>query len=267
MELQVTGLVGQEQAKTKEIELVNVELAGARELYAKGLMPISKFTALQREATRLEGERGSIIAGIGQAKGKIAETELAILRVDRDLSSEVGNELRDVEAKIAEYEERKVTAEDQIRRVDIRSPQDGTVHQSIAHTIGGVVGPGEQIMLVVPFADMLMVEAKVAPQDIDQLQMGQPAQLRFSAFNQRTTPELTGTVRQISADAVTDPRTNLSAYVVRVGLDAEQQARLGELKLVPGMPAEVFFQTGERKAMSYFMKPLRDQLSRTFRED
>ena len=159
-------------------------------------MPITKLTSLEREATRLEGERGQLTASVAQAKGKISELELQIIQIDRDLASEVGKDLREAEGKIGEFVERKVAAEDQLKRIDIRAPQDGTVHQSTAHTVGGVVNAGgEPIMLIVPDTDTLMVEAKVQPQDIDQLQLGQKAVLRFSTFNQRTTPELNGTRR------------------------------------------------------------------------
>ena len=125
---------------------------------------------------------------------------------------------------------------------------------------------GETIMLVVPRADNLTVEAKIAPQDIDQLQLGQTAMLRFSAFNQRTTPEITGTVSRISADITTDERTDASYYTIRVAMSAEEIARLGDVALVPGMPVEAFVKTGDRKVLSYLVKPLTDQIARAFRE-
>ena len=264
---EIGGLSAQLGAKQQEIVLVQKELKGARELWDKNLMPITKLTSLEREATRLEGERGQVTASIAQAKGKISELELQIIQVDRDLASEVGKDLREAEGKIGEFVERKVAAEDQLKRVDIRAPQDGTVHQSTAHTVGGVVNAGgEPIMLIVPDTDTLMVEAKVPPQDIDQLQLGQKAVLRFSTFNQRTTPELNGTVSRISADATQDQRTGVNSYTIRIALPPQEIARLGDVKLVPGMPVEAFLQTGDRKAMSYLVKPLMDQITRAFRE-
>ncbi len=185
----------------------------------------------------------------------------------RRLSSEVGKELREIDAKIGEFLERKVAAEDQLRRVDIRAPQDGTVHQSTVHTVGGVIpAGGEAIMLIVPSADNLAIEAKVAPQDIDQLRIGQKAGLRFSAFSQRTTPEITGTVSRISADITADQRTGLSFYTIRIAIPPEELVRLGDVRMVPGMPVETFVQTGERTVLSYLVKPLHDQISRAFRE-
>ena len=175
--------------------------------------------------------------------------------------------MREGDAKIGEYLERKVTAEDQLMRIDIRAPSDGVVHQSTVFTVGGVItANGESLMLIVPEAENLLVEGKVAPQDIDQLRIGQPALLRFSAFNQRTTPEINGLVSRISADAVTEQRTGAPYYTVRIALTAAEIARLGEVKLVPGMPVEAFIQTGDRKVLSYMLKPLSDQIARAFRE-
>lgn len=260
------GYEAQQRAKAQEIVLIERELVGTRNLWKKNLMPITKLTQLEREATRLEGERGRLIATISQVKGKISETELQIIQIDRDLSSEVGKELRETDSKIGEFVERKVAAEDQLKRIEIRAPQEGTVHQSTVHTVGGVIAAGDPIMLIVPEADSLIVEAKIAPQEIDQLWIGQNAVLRFSAFNQQTTPEINGTLNRLSPDTITDQRTGLSFYTARIAVPAEEIARLGSVKLMPGMPVEVFLQTGERKVLSYIMKPLRDQLARAFRE-
>jgi HlyD family secretion protein len=266
LEEEIGGLGIQADAKSREIELIERELKGARTLWKKNLMPITKMTNLEREATRVEGEKGNLISTIARTKAMVAETELQIIQIDRDLASEVAKELREIDAKMGEFVERKVTAEDQLKRVDIRAPQAGIVHQSTVHTVEGVINAGETIMLVVPRADNLTVEAKVAPQDIDQLHLGQTAMLRFSAFNQRTTPEITGTVSRISADITTDERTDASYYTVRVAMSAEEIARLGDVALVPGMPVEAFVKTGDRKVLSYLVKPLSDQITRAFRE-
>ncbi len=183
-----------------------------RELFKKNLIPITRLTQLEREATRLDGERAQLIAAVAQAKGKIAEIELKIIQIDQDLSSEVAKEMREIDAKIGEFVERKIAAEDQLQRVDIRAPQDGTVFQLTVHTVGGVITPGEAIMLIVPDADGLTVEAKVNPQDIEQVQLNQKAVLRFPAFNLATTPEIDGQVSRISADISADQRTGQSLY-------------------------------------------------------
>jgi HlyD family secretion protein len=263
---EIAGLTAQQNSKAKEISLVERELAGVRELWNKNLVQINRLTALEREATRLDGERGQLIAAGAQAKGKIAETALQILQIDQDIASEVAKELREVDGKIGEFIERKVTAEDQLKRIDLRAPQDGTVFQLAVHTVGGVITAGDPVMLIVPEADNLTVEVKVNPQDIDQLQLNQKAILRFTSFNARTTPEIEGVVTRISADTSTDQRTGQSYYTLRISLPPDQIQRLGEVKLLPGMPVEAFVQTGDRTMFSYLMKPLHDQFVRAFRE-
>ena len=263
---EIRGLEAQQNAKSREIVLIERELEGVRDLWRKNLIPINRLTALEREAARIEGERAQLIASVAQAKGKVVETQLQIIQIDQDLSSEVAKDMREVDGKIGEFVERKITAEDQLKRIDIRAPQDGTVLQSTVHTVGGVITAGDAIMMIVPAADSLMVEAKVNPQDVDQLQLGQTAMLRFSAFNQRTTPEINGKVMRISADTTTDQRTGQSYYTIRIAMPTAEIARLGDVRLIPGMPVEAFVQTGERTVISYLAKPLTDQFMRAFRE-
>jgi HlyD family secretion protein len=263
---EIVGLTAQQNSKAKEIALIERELAGVRELWKQNLVQLTRLTALEREAARLDGERGQLIAAAAQAKGKIAETSLQILQIDSDIASDVAKELREVDGKIGEFIERKVAAEDQLKRIDIRAPQDGTVFQLAVHTVGGVITAGDPIMLIVPEADNLSVEVRVNPQDIDRLQLKQKAILRFTAFNVRTTPEIEGTVTRISADTSTDQRTGQSYYTIRIATAADQVERLGDVKLLPGMPVEAFVQTGERTMFSYLMKPLHDQFVRAFRE-
>jgi HlyD family secretion protein len=259
-------LVGQASAKEQEIELIHKELAGVRELWKTNLISISRLIALEREAVRLGGERNHLIASAAQAKGKITETELQIIQIDQELRSEVSKELREIQGKTAELVERKVAAEDQLTRTDIRSPQDGVVHQLSVHTVGGVITASETLMLVVPEGDELTVEAKVQPHDIDQLRVGQKCVLRFSAFNQRTTPEIDGVLKRISADTSQDQRTGSFYYLARITIPVEEVRKLGGSKLVPGMPVDAFIQTDPRTVVSYLVKPLRDQIAKAFRE-
>ena len=263
---EVRGYRAQQEAKTKEIELIEREMVGVRDLWKQKLIPINRVTELERQAARLEGESAQLIAQTAQIGGKIAETELQIIQIDRDLSSEVAKETREIDGKLGEFVERKVTAEDQLKRIDIRAPQDGTVFQSTVHTVGGVITAGDPIMLIVPEADNLTVEAKVNPQDIDQVRIGQTALLRLSAFNQQATPEINGAVTRISADAASDQRTGTTYYTIRIAMPPEEVAKLGEVTVIPGMPVEAFVQTGERTMLSYFLKPLNDQLMRVFRQ-
>jgi HlyD family secretion protein len=253
-------------AKTEEIELIQRELGGVQSLWEKKLIPINRLTVLEREAARLKGELAQSIASSAQVRGKISEIELQIIQIDQELSSEVAKELREVDGKIGEFVERKVTAEDQLKRVELRAPQSGIVHQLGIHTIGGVVSPADPVMLIVPESDLLSVEAKISPQDIDQLYVGQATSLRFSAFNQRTTPEIQGAISRISADVSPDQRTGQNFYTARITIPAEELARLGNVKVLPGMPAEIFARTYDRSLLSYFIKPLTDQIVRAFRE-
>jgi HlyD family secretion protein len=263
---EIRGLETQQKARVDQISWIKKELEGINDLWSKNLVPYSRVTGLEREAARLEGELGQFIAQIAQTKGKISETELQIIQIDQDMRADVGKDLAEVRAKTAELVERKVSAEDQLMRVDIRAPQDGVVMQSTVHTVGGVIMQGEPIMLVVPESDVLTVEAKIPPQDIDQVYLGQPASLRFSAFNQRTTPQLDGSVSRIAADVTQDQKTGASYYTLRISVSDQEIARLEGLKLVPGMPVEAFIQTNERKVISYLVRPIRDQIARAFRE-
>ncbi len=263
---EVRGLKAQRESKEKETKLIDREKEGVYDLWRQKLVPLTKLTELERAAVRLEGEAGQLIAQTAQTAGKISETELQIIQIDRDLSSEVAKETREIDGKIGEFVERKITAEDQLKRIEIRSPQDGMVFQSNVHTVGGVITAGDAMMMIVPDADNLTVEAKVNPQDIDQVRTGQIALLRLSAFNQRTTPEIYGTVTRISADASTDQRTGQTYYTIRIAMPGDEVAKLGEVRMVPGMPVEAFVQTGDRTMISYFIKPLSDQLMRMFRE-
>src|SRR5262249_24361645 len=185
LQQQIAGLASQQSVKDKGLALIEQELAGVRDLWQKNLVQLNRLTSLQREEARLEGERGQIVAQAAEAKGKIAEIQLLVIQVDQDLSSDVAKELRDTDSKIGEYVERKVAAEDQLKRTDLRAPQDGIVFQSTANTVGGVIAAGDPIMLIVPESDNLMVEVKVDPKDIDKVAFGQKVVLRFTSFNVR----------------------------------------------------------------------------------
>jgi HlyD family secretion protein len=230
-------------------------------------VPLTRLTALQREAAQLDGERSQLKSSIAETRSKISQAELQIVKIDQDLRSDVMKELREAQDKESELTQKVVAARDQLNRVEIRSPTSGVVHQLTVHTIGGVVAAGEVIMEIVPDSDDLQIEAKLPPVDIDHVHLGQDALVRFSAFNQRTTPQLHGKVSYVSADLTQDAQSkSTSYYTIRVKLTAEELRRLGNLQLVSGMPAELFLQTGSRTMMSYLLKPITDQLKRTFSE-
>ncbi len=264
---EIKGLNAQHAAKTKEVEFVQIELREIEKLWAKNLAPLSKRIALNREATRIDGERAQLIAAMAQARAKIAETQLQIIQLENDLRTEVTRDMREIQAKQSELNERRIAAEDQLRRIEIRAPLSGTVHQLAVHTIGGVINAGEPVMLIVPHGEQLVLEAKIGPQDISQVRPGQEAYVRFTSFNQRTTPEVRARVTRVSADLTRDPQqAGLVYYIVRLGLSEDELQRLGKEKLLPGLPAEIYIQTEQRTALSYVLKPLFDQVARAFKE-
>ena len=263
---EISGFEAQIASKTKQVDLITGELEGVQELYDKHLVPLQRLTALQREAARIDGERGQLTSSIAETKSKIGEAQLQIVRLDQDFRSDVVKELGDAQGKEAELVERNVAARDLLDRIEIRASTSGVIHQLTAHTIGGVIRAGDTIMEIVPDTDDLQIEARLQPTDIDHVHNGQQAFVRFSAFNQRTTPQLTGTVAYVSADISHDQQTNASFFTVRVVLSEDERRRLAGQQLVPGMPAEVFMQTGSRTMMSYMFKPIVDQMRRAFVE-
>jgi len=267
---EIVGLSALQQAKEREIVHIDDELIGVTELWKKQLVPMSRLKLLEREKARLEGERGQYIADIARARGKISETELQILQLDQDFLTEVLKDLRDTQGRIAELKERLTAAEDQLKRIDIRAPQAGIVHQLSVHTVGGVIAAGDTVMQIVPDSDNLVVEARVAPQDIDQIATGAAAHVRIMAGNQRTAPDLAATVTLVSADLTHDPpsgtQPGAAYYLIRLSLPPSEIRKLDGLKLVPGMPAETYVQTYARTPLEYLLKPLQDQIARTFRE-
>ncbi len=233
-----------------------------RELYAKDLVPLARVTALERDAVRLTVRAGATrrLHGLGQGQDQRDRTADPPDRQRYAHRSRQGS--LEVRGKWSEQSEKRISAEDQLKRIDMRAPQDGVVHQLTVHTIGGLVTPNEPAMLVVPSADQLAVEVKIQPHDIDNVRLEQPALLRFSSFNQRTTPQIEGVVTRVSADVSTDAKTGASYYTARISVPEEQRERLNGARLVPGMPVEAFLQIGERSVISYLTKPLSIRCSR-----
>jgi len=263
---EIAGLQAQLDSKARQLELIAGELTGVQELYDKHLVPLTRLTTLQRESARIDGERGQIVSSIAETKSKIGETQLQMVRAEQDFRTDVVKELGEAQGKEAELVERSIAARDLLDRIEIHAPVAGIVHQLAAHTIGGVIRAGDTIMEIVPDTEDLQIEARLQPKDIDQVRAGQSAFVRFSAFNQRVTPQLTGSVAYVSADTSRDQQTNAPYFTVRVVLSDEERRRLAGQQLVPGMPAEVFMQTRSRTMMSYLFKPIADQMRRAFVE-
>lgn len=263
---EVAGLTAQHGAKVKEATYTRLDLDGLEKLEIMQLTTSQRLTLSRRDLARLEGEQAQLIAQMAQVRGKVAETELQILQIDLDMRTEVSKELRELQAKEAELAERRIAAQDQLNRVEIRAPLAGIVHQSAVHTVGGVIAASEALMVIVPEADKLVIEARISPQDIDQVQAGQDAFIRFTAMNLRTTPEVMAKLDRVSADLSKEQQTGATYYVARLTVTEDELRKLGTSRLQPGMPAEVQLKTGDRTALSYLWKPVEDQFARAFRE-
>ncbi|MBB3286304.1 MULTISPECIES: HlyD family type I secretion periplasmic adaptor subunit [unclassified Rhizobium] len=260
------GLGAQQEGKRQAIDIINTELASLQPLLEQGIIPATRVYSLRRDAADLTGQLGSLVASAAQTNGKIAETQLQIIQVDDDQRTEISDQLRQAESDISEYSERLVAAEDELKHVDIRAPQEGIVHQLVVHAAGTVITPSEAIMQIVPDKDALTPELKLSPRDIDQVAVGQEVMVRFSAFNQRTTPGLAGRITSIGADLTSDQRTGQSYYDIRVAIPPVEWARLGNMVPIAGMPVEAFIQTNQRTMLAYLAKPLSDQVVRAFKE-
>ena len=266
LEEEIAGLVTQAAAKTREIDLIAKELTGLETLEAKQLVPTTKINALRREGARLDGEKANLQAAAGTSRGKIAEIEMQRIGIDQEAKSEVVKELREAEGKFSELGERRIAAEDQLRRIDLKSPVDGLVHQLTVFTVGGVINPADPLMLIVPEGDRLLIEARIAPQDIDQARSHEEATIRLTAFNQRTTPTVNGKVIHVAADLTHDQQNNVSYYIARIEIPDSEMKKIDGLKLVPGMPADVQIVTTARTALSYLTRPIEDQFAKAFKE-
>ena len=264
LEKQIAGLQAQQESNRRQMGITAGEMKSVESLLQEKLVTMQRATALQRDAARMEGLDGQLASQIAEISNKVHEARLQAFQTQQTLRSEIIRELNEAEAKEGELIERRLAAEDQLKRTVIRAPTHGTIHELAVHTTGGVVSPAEVLMLVVPDGDALEIDAHLPPDKIDQVRTGQSARIRLSAFSSGTTPELDGTVDAVSPDLVRDQSG--AYYDVRIALKQEEIGRLGDLKLTPGMPAEVFLQAKSRTMMSYLFKPISDQLSRMFRE-
>ena len=265
---EIAGLEAQRVAKDDEVALIDAELAGLETLFAKGLVPETRITALKRERTGLLGASGSFTSQIAVAHGRISELNLRILQTEKTFREQVMHEVSALKPEIGQLRERRAAVDLQLSRVEIRAPAGGVVHELAVHTVGGVVAPGATLMRIVPEADSLVVTAAIAPKDINNVSVGQDAGLIIGAFDQKLVSRLQGTVSFVSADLRTDPATGMSHYEARVALDGSAADLLAErdLALLPGMPAEVYIATGDRTMAEYLLDPLTKQLRNTFRE-
>jgi HlyD family secretion protein len=265
-ESQIRSYEVQIDANEKQIVLIQPELAGLRKLYARQLVPINRINQMERTAVELEGSKAALQSNIAEARARISETREQMLNVDKSARSDAGNALAEVSTQINEQQLRSATAGDAFARSVIRAPQSGVVDRIAFTTLGSAVPAAQPILQLVPDRDRLVVEARVRPQDVDQVRIGQSARVVFSGLERQTTPDIAARLIFISPDLTQDTHTGQSYYRIRVQLDAKGMADAPQIVLKAGMPAEVFVQTGDRSILSFLVKPLFDQLRHAFRE-
>jgi HlyD family secretion protein len=263
---QISGIEAQIVSSKKQLSLIAGEVKNLRQLQVKGLVPVSRVSAMDRESARIDGEQGQLKASKASAEAKIGEVKLQIIQVEEELRNQALTDLRDTDSRISEFSERRIAAAARLSRMSIKAPITGTVFQLAVHTEGGVIAPNETLMMMLPQGDDLVLQAQVTPNDISHVQMGQAARIRFTAFNSRVTPEIAAEVTNVSADTSRMDAQSPPFYAIRLTISAEELKKLGNNKLKPGMGAEAFIQTESRSPFSYLVKPLVDQWYHAMRE-
>ncbi|MEM9551446.1 MAG: HlyD family type I secretion periplasmic adaptor subunit [Pseudomonadota bacterium] len=264
---QIVGVNAQQTSVGRQLELIERELKDQNTLLERGLAQASRVLALEREAADLTGTLGELAATVAQSEGRITEIDIEIIKLGTQQREEAITRLRDLQYRELELAEQRRSLKDQLNRLDIKAPVSGIVYGLQVHTPRSVVRPADPVLFLVPQDRPLVIAAQVEPIHIDQISMGQSVILRFSALDQRTTPELTGTVTQISADAFDDDSGQRSYYRAEIELDEGEQNKLpGGTVLIPGMPVEAFIRTEDRSPIVYLTKPLTDYFTKAFRE-
>lgn len=264
---QIAALKAQQDAIGENIELLDEQIEDFAHLHAKGLVVDSEMTSIRRERASLVGSQAAITSEIVEIQQAVTKTELERVQVDEEFDQGILAELDEKRTEIAKLQEERVTAIDRLKRLDIRSPLTGFLHEMNVTTIGGIVSSGETLVSVIPMDDELMIEAKLSPTDVDQVTAQQTARIRLSGLNQRVTPELTGYVIDVAPDLTVEEQTGLSYYKSRLRIPEEELAKVDATQLRPGMPAEVFFETSQRTILSYLVKPISDQIQHAMREE
>ena len=263
---EIEGFRSQQRSKQTQIASLERDLESLRSLDSRGMVEKPRLRAVERNIAELVGERDELVSREAAARTAISERELAKFQAQKAFREKVVDELQRVQAAVGELGEREGATRRVLELTELRAPVAGTVTGLKAFTAGGVIGRGETVMEIVPSSDRLIVEARVAPRDIDRVRLDQAAHVKLHAFDVRTTPELGGQVRYVSADAVVDPRTDATYFVVKVEVTEEELHRLGERHVQPGMQADVFIRTGERSLFGYLLQPLAESFDRAWRE-
>ena len=267
VERQIEGSEAQLTALERQLELIASELKDQEELLRKGLAQATRVLSLQREEARLFGQVGELKAAVAESRGRIAETEIEILKLTSGLREDAITTLRDLQYNEIELKERRLSTLETLSRLEVRAPVNGIIYDSSVHALRSVVRPADPLMFIVPKDSPLVISSRIETIHVDQVFVGQEATLRFSTFDARTTPEIDGTVTKISADVFTDEVTGQSYYTAQLLPKKGELEKLGDLELLPGMPVESFIKTSDRTPLAYLTKPLMDYFNRAFRED
>ncbi len=263
---EIIGLKAQQDAVSAQVGLIARELAATEKLYKEGYTTLTRLLALRRSHAQLKGDLGQITAQIARAREKVAEHDREIDHLKSKHSEAALEELRKVEADVSDLEEQVAAARDVLSRLEVRAPVKGVVVSLTQNTNGGVLASGQDIVELLPIDEDLIVEARVQPQDIDSIAVGHTARIRLTALNQRVTPTLNGEVVYVSADVREAGENSAPYYLARIKLPDEEAARLQTMSPVPGMPVEVFIDTGARSFADYILRPVMDSFARAFRE-
>lgn len=267
VEREIEGLRAQEGAASKRLEIVSEEVVTVITLVNKGLERRPRLLNLQREMADIEGRRGEIAAQISRAEQVISESQATLVKLESDRQSEVAQSLREAQNQIFQLRERLKGADDQLLRTAVKAPEDGVVTELRIHTPGGVIAAGAPLMDLVPRQDRLIVTARVRPEDIDVVRPGLSADVNLLPYNQRRVPRLQGTVMHVSADRLLDKRTDQPYYATKIRVQDPRIAEMGGMRIIPGMPAQVFIKTGRGTVALYALRPLLDSFHSAFRED
>jgi HlyD family secretion protein len=267
VEKEIEGLRAQKSAASRRIEIVREEADTVAMLVSKGLERRPRLLNLEREMADIEGRRGEIVAQISRAEQVINESKVTLLKLENDRQSEIAQALREAQSQIFQIRERLQAAEDQLLRTEVKAPEDGVVTDLRIHTPGGVVAAGAPLVDLVPRQDRLIVTARVRPEDIDVVRPGLTADVNLLPYNQRRVPRLKGTVMHVSADRLVDRRTDQPYYAAKIRVEDPRIAEIDGLRMIPGMPAQVFIKTGRGTVALYGLKPLLDSFNNAFHED
>lgn len=265
---QIVGINAQQTALVTQLELITQELSNQQTLLERGLAQVSRVLNLQREEARLRGTMGELSASKAQAEGKITEIEIEVLKFGTKRREDAISRLRDLQFRELELQEQRRALADKLSRLNIRAPLSGIVYSMQFFAPRSVVKPADPVLYLVPQDRALVIAAKVKPNNIDQIFIGQEVTLRFPSFDARNTPELKGRVMKISADAFTDERSQISYYRSEIALlDGEINKLPEDATLIPGMPVQAFIRTNDRTPLAYLLKPMSDYFAKAFREN